>query len=70
MEGGVGIILLLIIGAVVIGGGMMLLGGGALGSSKGDGDDDGHRPVHKEPTDPVQENREFAGVHRDDESKR
>ena len=65
MEGGVAIILLL-----VIGGGAMLLGGGALGASKNDGDDEGNRPVHKRPTDPVQENREFAGVHDDDESKR
>jgi hypothetical protein len=66
MEGGVGIILLLIIGVVVIGGGVMLLGGGALGSSKRGGGD-GHRPRHKRPTDPVQENREFAGVHHDDD---
>ena len=71
MEGGVAIILLLVIGAVLVGGAMLMLGGGALGSSKGDGDgDDGHRPAHKRPTDPVQENREFAGVHHDDEGQR
>jgi hypothetical protein len=70
MEGGVAILLLLIIGVLVIGGGAMLLGGGALGSSKSEGDDEGHRPVHKQPTDPVQENREFAGVHHDDERQR
>jgi len=70
MEGGVAIILLLIIGVVVLGGGAMLLGGGALGASKREGDDEGHRPAHKRPTDPVQENREFAGVHHDDESQR
>ena len=69
MEGGVAIILLLIIGVVVIGGGMMLLGGGALGSSKGGDGDDGPRPRHKRPTDPVQENREFAGVHHDDDDE-
>ena len=70
MEGGVGIILLLVIAVIVIGVGAMLLGGGALGSSKREGDDDGHRPQHKRPTDPDQENREFAGVHHDDEAQR
>jgi len=70
MEGGVAIILLLVIAVVVIGGGAMLLGGGALGASKNEGEDEGDRPVHKRPTDPVQENREFAGVHHDEDEGR
>jgi len=70
MEGGVAIILLLVIGVIVLGGAAVFLTGGALGASKQGGEDDGHRPQHKRPTDPVQENVELAGVHHDDDEGR
>jgi hypothetical protein len=73
MEGGVAIILLLIIGVIVVVGGVVLyLTGGALSLSGKGRDDEGeaHRPEHKRPTDPVQENRELAGVHHEDDEQK
>lgn len=72
MEGGVAIILLLIVGVVVlVGGAVLYLTGGALSlsSKRSDGEGESHRPEHKRPTDPVQENREFAGFHRTDDER-
>jgi hypothetical protein len=71
MEGGVAIILLLVIGVIVlVGGAILYLTGGAIGLSRQKGDGGSHRPEHKRPTDPVQENREFVGVHRDGDEDR
>jgi hypothetical protein len=72
MEGGVAIILLLVVGVIAVVAGVVLYATGALVSLSGkrdDGDGDSHRPRHKRPTDPVQENREFAGVHRTDDEQ-
>jgi hypothetical protein len=67
MEGGVAIILLLVLAVVVLVGGvaLYLTGGAILFSGDKDGGEGSHRPKHKRPTDPVQENREFVGVHHD-----
>ena len=72
MEGGVAIILLLGVGVIVLIVGAVLYATGGLVSLSGnrrDDEGDSHRPRHKRPTDPVQENREFAGVHRTDDEQ-